>query len=80
MYPKVAGLIPCKKDQVIEPIANAIPAWIVKDAIDFELMDGFSVKEKTEKTEKTEKINEASIPANIPGFGSPEKDNGELPF
>lgn len=73
LYPQIKGIVPCKKDMVIDAVVGEVPEFFIKDALEYKLMDGFTIKKsKKKETNHMETQPQQEI--------STEIEDKELPF
>lgn len=71
LFPQIKSISPCKKEMAIEVEIGEVPEFFIKDALEYKLMEGFTIK-------KSKKQGHQMETPDIVNFD--EVDDKELPF
>lgn len=61
LYPQIKSISPCKKDMVMDAVIGEVPEFFIKDSMEWQLMDGFTIK-KFKKQETHMESVDTTIP------------------
>lgn len=57
LYPQIKSISPCKKEMVMDAVVGEVPEFFIKDSIEWQLMDGFTIKPFKKQETHMESIN-----------------------
>lgn len=63
LYPQIKSISPCKKDMVMDAVIGEVPEFFIKDSMEWQLMDGFTIKKF-----KKQETHMESVDNNIPNI------------
>ena len=56
LYPQIKSISPCKKDMVMDAVVGEVPEFFIKDSLEWQLMDGFTIKKFTKNEQHMENV------------------------